>query len=60
MSRYPVIPVLEKYINSETLILLDDASRDDELKCVKYWTTKHNMNATELKTERGCFELTQE
>jgi len=37
LARYPAIPILYKYFSDDTIILLDDANRPDEIIIVDKW-----------------------
>src|SRR5699024_2695244 len=36
-ARYPALPMLRKYCNEETVILLDDAAREEEKEILDRW-----------------------
>jgi hypothetical protein len=55
MSRYPAIPILEKHINSNTTILLDDGDREDEKKIAEKWRKEHNLKCNYVKLHKGLF-----
>ncbi len=63
-ARYPALPLLKKYLNSESIILLDDADRPDERATVKRWKEEHpSLSIKNFPTEKGavllCFDASK-
>ena len=58
-ARYPAIPILEKYLSNESIIILDDGRRDDEKSIVDMWEKEfEGLKSQYLKVEKGAFLLT--
>lgn len=39
-ARYPALPLLEKYLNDDAIILIDDCKREGDLEIVKLWLSE--------------------
>ncbi len=56
MARFPALPLLLPYLESESVILLDDSRRESERQAVKRWQEKYEFSSVEyLALEKGCF-----
>ena len=54
-SRYPALPLLEKFMAKECIVFLDDAARDDEKNIVQQWLKIYPEFEFEyINNERGC------
>lgn len=54
LSRYPALPLLYGYLNERSVIILDDAHREDEKKIVALWEQEFSDISSEfLDTEKG-------
>jgi len=54
-SRFPALPLLEKYMSKQYRILLDDAGREDEIALVAEWCRCYpQLSHQFIETERGC------
>ncbi|HEY8205740.1 MAG TPA: hypothetical protein VIF81_13490 [Pyrinomonadaceae bacterium] len=56
-GRYGLMPVLEKRIGANTLILLDDADREDETAILRRWSLETNVKVNLRATPTGSFAL---
>ncbi len=57
-SRYPALPLLNKQLAKDCVVLLDDAARDDEQEMVRRWLkTYPEFHADYIANERGCYVL---
>lgn len=53
-SRYPGVPLLKKFFNANSIILVDDSSRSDEQEIINRWLLENpEFCASYLKTEKG-------
>ena len=59
MARYPVIPIMEKYLNKNTLIYLDDSNREEEKLSVEKWVREFSLKNDFFKSDRGYFVLSK-
>lgn len=56
LSRYPALPVLEKHLNGNATILLDDGKRKDEQEIAALWQKEFSwLNSEYLDFEHGAF-----
>jgi hypothetical protein len=46
MIRFPAVPVLQDYLSTDSLILLDDGQRQDERRVAEAWMTKFGFDAS--------------
>jgi predicted O-methyltransferase YrrM len=54
-ARYPAIPMLYDRLSHESVIYLDDASREDEKEIVEMWRKEYpSLSHAHIETERGC------
>ena len=59
-SRYPAIPLLNKYLKNQAIVLIDDCNREDDKSVVEQWTREFSYYAKEwIDTEKGAFLLTK-
>ncbi|WP_163324802.1 glycosyltransferase [Draconibacterium mangrovi] len=57
-SRYPAIPLLKKYFNNSTRIILDDSNRSDEQEIINKWLVESpNLKLNQLETTKGMAVL---
>jgi len=57
-SRYPAIPLLFDGLADNSLVLMDDAARPDELEIVGLWKQSFpGIESDYVETERGCARL---
>ncbi|WP_303925018.1 class I SAM-dependent methyltransferase, partial [Draconibacterium sediminis] len=57
-SRYPAIPLLKKYFNNNTRIILDDSHRSDEQEIINKWLVESpNLKLNQLETTKGMAVL---
>lgn len=58
-ARYPAIPILKKYLKTGSVVLLDDAKRDDEKEIMELWKKENSeISSVHLEnTERGAAEI---
>lgn len=55
LSRYPALPILEKCMNGDGLIVLDDAHRNDEKEIINLWLDKYrDLEVEFISTEKGA------
>jgi predicted O-methyltransferase YrrM len=52
LSRYPALPVLAPYLSPQSLILVDDGRRDDEMRMVELW---RELEGVSFDTETLAF-----
>ena len=58
-ARYPALPMLYDRLTHQSVIYLDDASREDEKEIVDMWRREYpSISHAHIKTERGCSLLT--
>lgn len=58
LSRYPALPLLRDRLIRDSLILMDDADREDERKILKLWLSEANGAECDLvATEKGAAVL---
>ncbi len=58
-SRYPAIPMLKKFFNQNTTIILDDSIRPDEQEIIERWLLENpELEVNELRTRRGMCIMT--
>ncbi|SMC09307.1 glycosyltransferase [Nitratiruptor tergarcus] len=58
LARYPALPLLYSYLNNETVILLDDAHREEERKIVEKWLRDdYNLRSENYETQKGTAKL---
>lgn len=58
LARYPALPLLRKFMGDKTLILLDDASREEERKIVQKWLRDdYNLRSEYYETQKGTAKL---
>lgn len=58
LSRYPAMPVLHDYLARNTIVILDDADREDERSIASRWSTEYpKFNAVHLPTIKGTLVL---
>jgi predicted O-methyltransferase YrrM len=55
-ARYPFYPLLKDKLNSNCVIVLDDAVREDEKEIIQKWTTQE-MTSTYYPCEKGAHVL---
>jgi hypothetical protein len=54
LSRYPALPLLDQHMNSHSLILCDDADRDDEKEVLTLWRKQFSQyHFEEVNCEKG-------
>jgi len=59
-SRYPAIPLLNKHLNKNAIVLIDDCKRDEDKSVVKQWISEFNDFHDEwIETEKGAYLLTK-
>lgn len=57
-SRYPAVPVLAPNIDENTVVLLDDGKREEEVAIAERWCAEDGMTVTgRLPHEKGTIEL---
>jgi len=57
-SRFPALPLLYDLLADKSLVLLDDAARDDEKEIVSLWLDQFpDIEHQYINTERGCSVL---
>jgi len=55
-SRYPAIPLLEKYLHPASVVILDDGKRLEEREIVELWKNKYkNANVKYIDNIKGAF-----
>ncbi len=60
-SRYPTLPLLDKYINSQATILIDDCSRPQDNEVIQDWMIEFDgYNSKWFDTEKGAYALTKQ
>lgn len=58
LSRYPALPLLYKYLNKNSTVILDDGLREDEQQIVAMWEKEFRHITSEfLDTEKGAYIL---
>jgi len=58
LSRYPALPLLYRYLDAKSKIILDDGHREDERNTVALWEREFSPITSEfLDTEKGAFVL---
>jgi predicted O-methyltransferase YrrM len=58
LTRYPALPIIDKYLKPGGHVLLDDLKRKSEKAVVQKWKAEFpNYSFTELCTERGACYL---
>ena len=58
LARYPAMPVLFEFLADDALIVVDDASRPDELEMVSRWQSEFPaLDAAYLNTAKGTCVL---
>lgn len=58
-ARYPAFPVLKKYLRKGSIVLLDDANREDEKEIIELWK-QENPEISKIfyvNTDRGAVEM---
>ncbi len=56
LARYPALPLMQEKLQSDALIVLDDAARADERKIVEQWMEEFKMSRSEyLELEKGAY-----
>ena len=59
-SRYPALPLIQKYFNKKTKIVMDDSNRPDEQEIIHKWLEENRgLKLNQLKTTKGMAVLTQ-
>lgn len=53
LARYPAIPLLNKRITKDTIILLDDAGRQDEKTIGERWVAEYGLQSEHIKNHKG-------
>jgi hypothetical protein len=57
-SRYPAVPLLKKFFNPNTIVVVDDSDRPDEKEIINRWLLENPEFCTsQLKTEKGMCVL---
>ncbi|EKE19224.1 MAG: hypothetical protein ACD_9C00076G0002 [uncultured bacterium] len=58
-SRYPAINVMKKYLKKDSVIILHDAKRPEEIEIVNMWKKENSeiVGAYTIETERGGAEI---
>lgn len=58
LARYPSVPMLYEHLSDDAVIILDDASRPDEIEMVKHWTNEYpDLKASFIPSEKGIAVL---
>lgn len=59
MSRFPALPLLIEKLNSNCIIFLDDAFRDEEKNIIKKWMNLYsNFHYQTINTSKGALKIT--
>lgn len=58
-ARYPAIPILKKYLQRGSMVLLDDANREDEEFIVDAWRKENPeiLSISHINSDRGAAEI---
>ncbi|HNP17414.1 MAG TPA: class I SAM-dependent methyltransferase [Fulvivirga sp.] len=56
-SRFPAVPILNKYITLDTTVLLDDGAREDEQEIANMWVAGFGFSSEMLKSHKGIIIL---
>lgn len=59
MARYPALPILNKYLSENCVVILDDANRNDEKAIIKEWLELYNFELTLLPDGHGLAIMTR-
>ncbi len=59
MARYPVVPILDKYMDNKTVIFLDDGSRSDEVSIASRWEEEYKLISSKHLSHKGYFRFTK-
>lgn len=55
LSRYPALPILFDHMNGQSIVVLDDADREDEREIVERWTREFDGCSPErVQSEKGA------
>lgn len=56
LARYPAVPALHKYLKPSSIIILDDANREEEISIVKRWINERTdlVKLDSEECEKGC------
>ena len=57
MVRFPALPLLFKLLSKDAVIVVDDASREDEKKTINKWIKDYKLKCQYIKTEKGAAVL---
>lgn len=56
LSRYPALPLLQKYIKDSAIAVMDDANRDSEKEIMQKWQDENkNIQYETDKMDKGAF-----
>lgn len=59
-SRYPAVPLLKKLFNPNSIVIVDDSNRSDELEIVNRWLLENpELTLNKLETKKGMCVLKQ-
>ncbi len=57
-GRYGLLPVMSEYLNDDCIIMLDDASRKEEVEIADRWKNEYNSEYEIIGDDRPYIELT--
>jgi hypothetical protein len=56
-ARYPAVPVLEKYLSDDCVILLDDGKRPQETVTAEKWSENSKCDITYVDNAKGAWVI---